>query len=262
MHVQSFPPAPELAPYVEQYSLWDYEAATAAPGRPPVLLGLINGIHVLGYPEPGAAPGPAAGPVVELLGFTTRRQLYPPAGSRVGLLGVYLQPTGFYSLFGQPVAGPQPADPAGPIQRFARELAWCVRQSPLAPVAAAEELLRRHIRREPPRPAAMAPVAATIRNQHGQVALEDLARAAQLSRRQLERRFVAEVGITPKLYARIARFNHVFQLLEQEPLLPWPDISYQCGYFDQAHFIREFRSFTGEAPGHYLQQYHAAARVS
>jgi AraC-like DNA-binding protein len=73
--------------------------------------------------------------------------------------------------------------------------------------------------------------------------------ASQLgvSPRHLERRFKTRVGMSPKHFARIRRFQRVFQAMEGESV-GWVDAAAACGYYDQAHLIRDFRSFAGEAP--------------
>ena len=82
----------------------------------------------------------------------------------------------------------------------------------------------------------------------------DVGAAAALLRvspRQLERRFKHRVGISPKHFARIRRFQHVFHALEADSA-GWVDAAAACGYYDQAHLVRDFRAFTGEAPTHLL----------
>lgn len=85
----------------------------------------------------------------------------------------------------------------------------------------------------------------TIAN--GAADIADLARQLGLSTRQLERRFQAVVGLTPKLFCRIQRFNAVFGLLEQ-PSRAWADAAIACGYYDQAHLIRDCKDFSGTTP--------------
>jgi AraC-like DNA-binding protein len=71
--------------------------------------------------------------------------------------------------------------------------------------------------------------------------------------RQLERRFNASVGLAPKLFCRMQRFIHVFGVIDKQPL-KWVDAAVDCGYYDQAHLIRDFRSFSGETPAALLAQ--------
>ncbi|RZL17049.1 MAG: AraC family transcriptional regulator [Pedobacter sp.] len=85
---------------------------------------------------------------------------------------------------------------------------------------------------------------------NGIVSVNDMAEAAGIGERQLERLFKKYVGLSPKYYARIIRFNYIFQLIN-EGKTTWNDIVYQSGYYDQSHFIRNFKAFTGEDPSSY-----------
>ncbi len=70
-----------------------------------------------------------------------------------------------------------------------------------------------------------------------------------------ERRFVASfatsVGVTPKRYARLARFGELLGQLARGSRPSWAGLAASCGYFDQAHMIAEFRAFAGMTPTHY-----------
>ena len=55
--------------------------------------------------------------------------------------------------------------------------------------------------------------------------------------------------MTPKLFARTIRFDRALIARRNAPGRPWTDIIHELGYFDQAHFIRECRAFTGLPPG-------------
>jgi len=87
-----------------------------------------------------------------------------------------------------------------------------------------------------------------IRKSNGFIRIEALADQACISTRQLERAFIKKIGITPKFYIRLARLNEVNRQLAMYGKLNFTTISHQCGYADQAHFIREFKKFTGEIP--------------
>jgi AraC-like DNA-binding protein len=78
----------------------------------------------------------------------------------------------------------------------------------------------------------------------------DLAALSQelgLSIRQLERRFHATVGLPPKLFCRIQRFNNVFRVLGQGGR-DWVETAVDCGYYDQAHLIRDCKRLSGNTP--------------
>ncbi len=78
-----------------------------------------------------------------------------------------------------------------------------------------------------------------------------VARAVGLGERQLERRFLARVGVTPKRFASLRRFERVSALARRAPTLT--DAALEAGYYDQSHFIREFRRFVGVSPGKFFR---------
>ena len=82
----------------------------------------------------------------------------------------------------------------------------------------------------------------------GQVRIDGLARDVGWTERHLERRFLREVGLLPKSFARTVRFQHLLQVLSAPREDDWAGIAWECGFSDQAHLIREFRRFTGATP--------------
>jgi transcriptional regulator GlxA family with amidase domain len=90
-------------------------------------------------------------------------------------------------------------------------------------------------------------LAGKIVDSGGQVSVDQLASDAGISSRQLERRFLREVGIGPKLLGRIIRFQQVFRAVEQCDAT-WSAIAVECGYYDQAHLIRDFNQFAQQTP--------------
>jgi len=75
-----------------------------------------------------------------------------------------------------------------------------------------------------------------------------LADRAGLSLRQFERRFVEQVGMSPKLLSRIARFEATLDLMARSPARTWTDVAHYFGYYDHMHMVHEFAEFTGETP--------------
>lgn len=90
-------------------------------------------------------------------------------------------------------------------------------------------------------------LAARIVESAGRVSVDHLAAAAGISCRQLERRFLREIGIGPKLLGRILRFQQVFRAVDRIDSA-WASIAVECGYYDQAHLIRDFTQFAGQTP--------------
>lgn len=86
-----------------------------------------------------------------------------------------------------------------------------------------------------------------VLNSNGTIAIKDLAATHYLSQKQFTRRFIQSVGITPKLFSRIVRFQGILSLMRQEEM-QLTDIAFEAGYYDQSHFIKEFRQFTNESP--------------
>jgi AraC-like DNA-binding protein len=65
----------------------------------------------------------------------------------------------------------------------------------------------------------------------------------------LLRRFTAQVGLTPKRFARVRRLQRLAARLQADREVDWARAAAECGYFDQAHLINDFRELTGMTPG-------------
>ena len=93
---------------------------------------------------------------------------------------------------------------------------------------------------------------------HGTQRVSAMAQASGLSTRQFERRFLIQVGLPPKFYSRIIRFNAVLNDKLRDPNRTWSHISHEYAYYDQMHFVRDCRDFTGQAPTGFLARLDAA----
>jgi len=82
----------------------------------------------------------------------------------------------------------------------------------------------------------------------GNIRVSDLAYAAGLGIRQFERRFRHEIGIAPKLYARIVRFEAALRRRAAAPEMQWTDIAHSLGYHDQMHMVHDFNRLSGGSP--------------
>jgi len=71
--------------------------------------------------------------------------------------------------------------------------------------------------------------------------------------------FRNEVGHTPKLFCRVRRFQQALRQISRGAQIHWPDVALEAGYFDQAHFIHDFRAFAGINPSAYLSNYQGHA---
>jgi AraC-like DNA-binding protein len=84
--------------------------------------------------------------------------------------------------------------------------------------------------------------------------LPEWASIACLSLRQFERSFITRVGISPKMYLRIVRFENAMKVKNNSPEKSWSEIAQECEYNDSSHLLREFRQFAEFAPGSLLQK--------
>jgi AraC-like DNA-binding protein len=85
----------------------------------------------------------------------------------------------------------------------------------------------------------------------GVTTVAELSRSTGLSPRRLAQLFAQHVGVSPKLYARIQRFQQTVQLLHRGADIPWAELALACGYYDQSHFANDFRAFSGLSPTTY-----------
>ncbi len=82
----------------------------------------------------------------------------------------------------------------------------------------------------------------------GDVVVEDIARQVGVSYKQLERLFAKHVGLSPKAFARVHRFYSAFAQVRALQKANWMQVLHSCGYYDQAHFIKDFSYFAGVTP--------------
>lgn len=94
--------------------------------------------------------------------------------------------------------------------------------------------------------------ASLISHSHGQIYVREVARQSGYSERHLNRLFHTQIGMTIKHYARLTRFTYVLQQLQTSPCFFAP-VSQQAGYFDQAHFDKDFKAISGVSPQDYLK---------
>jgi len=91
-----------------------------------------------------------------------------------------------------------------------------------------------------------------IHRKRGQIKIQEIADHFQLNYKYLERLFRQQVGLTPKMYCKIIRFNATLLYHQQAGLSRLTDLAYASGYFDQMHFIKEVKQFTGFSPSHFF----------
>lgn len=88
----------------------------------------------------------------------------------------------------------------------------------------------------------------------GFINIEKLAYDANMSLKSFERKFTEQVGVPPKLFCCITRFNHALAFKLKNPQKDWTSIALSCGYYDQMHLIKDFKKFSGNTPLVFLRQ--------
>jgi AraC-like DNA-binding protein len=175
---------------------------------------------------------------------------------RIDNFTIHFQPSGFNRLFGIPMTELTDAayDARAVIGRavstiehelgdtlgFAKRIQVIERR--LIPLIACHD-----------RPDAVAIAANRLFASHGIHRVSAMAAASGLSTRQFERRFLAQVGVPPKLYARIIRFNAALDHKLRFPDRPWGRVAHDHDYYDQMHFVHDCRDFTGECPSRFVE---------
>jgi len=89
---------------------------------------------------------------------------------------------------------------------------------------------------------------------NGNITLKELQQDLRLSERSFERRFNQHIGISPKLFSRVCRFQASLSQLRNNKYNILTDVAFENGYADQSHFIRSFKEFTGFSPEQYQKQ--------
>ena len=84
--------------------------------------------------------------------------------------------------------------------------------------------------------------------------LADVSAATGLSQRRFIQLFTEEVGLTPKVFCRIRRFQHAIRTAHRTGIVNWSELALDCGYFDQAHLIHDFQAFSGLTPAAWAAQ--------
>jgi AraC-like DNA-binding protein len=93
---------------------------------------------------------------------------------------------------------------------------------------------------------------ALFRNPFAAPPISDVSDEIGISSRHLIQLFSSEVGLTPKLFCRLRRFQQALRLIDEQKEFDWAELAAECGYFDQAHFIHDFKGFSGISPTTYL----------
>lgn len=193
--------------------------------------------------------GPQLQPRNFLVGQMTGPIIISPTG-RVELLGIRFHPGGTLPFLELPLheITDQVVEMSSLSGKLERDLMRATAESWLISekIGAVEALLKDYLMNDK-HDSWLMRLADRIVDSRGLVSVDQLASDAGVSSRQLERRFLREVGVGPKLLGRIIRFQQVFRAVEHCNAA-WAEIAIECGYYDQAHLIRDFNQFARQTP--------------
>jgi AraC-like DNA-binding protein len=266
MLMKEFIPAVALRKYIHRY--WIVEIAEAMPAERCVLDGFVKLFIYLNdnlpvyYDKQGKKREWGDG----IGGHQTDGDLMIRTPENLRLIFCIFRPFGFHRLFNVPIRllnnNVVPLDIF--LGTFTGEFKERILSAPSDEdkIREVDEFFITLVRKLPP------PYRSTVEyaqdqmlQRNGLVNIDGLSRQVNLSRRSLERHFSDHVGMPPKYYSRVLRFNYAFGLKRANPALDWFDIIYDCGYFDQTHFIKDFKHFTGEPPVAFYSKPHPIESV-
>lgn len=246
------PPPPLLAHLVA--SLWEMRIPSVGEQRVRILPnGCIDIVIYASDTSHGEGPAGIVAPPHRsfVVGSTLRSFIVRSAGSR-HVIGASLLPAGVEPLLGMParIIGDRIALLDDVIGSRAAEIEERVLSAPdHALVRLGDALVRLGRSRE--LHAVTARAIHWVRHAGGQKRIDALANETNLSTRQLERVFREHVGLGPKTYSRLVRFDRAARGIASRGTTAWTHFALTHGYTDQAHFVNEFKEFAGVTPAQF-----------
>ena len=235
---REYRPHPALVPYVACY--WS----------------ITSPIPLINCVLPDGCTDIVVSDTVEVVG-TMRQAILVPVDSQSITVGIRFKPGGGAAFFRLPLneLTDDTLDLRSLWGRCADELAEQIAQSSTArtKIAHLEAFLLCRLDLLPSFNPTLQSAIAAIRQAHGDITVTALRTNLSLSERQLERSFLQYTGLTPRQFARLTRFRQVVSLLHQ-PAIPLTDVAYHAGYYDQAHFIHDFKALAGLTPRDYRRE--------
>jgi len=182
--------------------------------------------------------------------------LVADTANMVTTLGIQFKPGGAFPFLRMPVAELDeqclPLDDVFGTSAISLREQLLASETPQQKFAAAEQwLLARAARPLKKHPAVEYATNAFLRGLHAQPLSHVLDRIGY-SQRYFNQLFAQEVGLTPKRFLRVRRFQRVIASVATSRSVDWADLAGDCGYYDQSHFVHDFRSFCGLTPAAYL----------
>lgn len=234
-------PAPDLSAYVDRYWVIDWDLR----GQPPYEQATISSPHINIVFDP-AKTG--------IFGVATTRFRYLLTGQG-HVFAVKFHIGAFYPFIQSPVADFTDSlislrNAFGPSGEHLQAQVMTTRDVP-AKITLVENFLRKRLPEYDENVTLVQQIVGQISEDRSLMRVEDLAQRLGYSPRSLQRLFHQYVGASPKWTIRRYRLQDAAEMLDQGTPGDWARLAAELGYFDQAHFIKDFKDLIGETPAVY-----------
>ena len=234
---QEHPIQGRLAPFVECF--WSIEPGSPLPEYPVLPDGCVDILF---------SPSSAAG--LQIVGTMTQARRFSISGKHREF-GIRFRPGMAYPVLR--LSGIETTDQSIPLSDICGSAGDRL-SAQMQEAESPEEcvgLLEAHLG-DPDQPGVVQRICAAIVERRGQSRVDELAFDAAMSARQLRRLFLEQLGLSPKHFCRVIRFrDSVSRIAACGKGGDWAQVALDCGYYDQAHFINEFRELSGATPAQF-----------
>ncbi len=259
-------PSPFLAEYIRLYRIVDFIFPDGAmlpfkiyPPRPEHCLQFYpKDTETVTYPESNFVVSNKKATVIGQHTVVNHRLV----GKEFLAFQVVFQPSALYRLTG--IASAEltntymdAEDIFGNITRLVNEKLYCAKNY-TEMVQIIEQFLDGLIKKSNIRQHSIDFISMHMVRQNECYSLDRFIKESCLCHRQFDRKFIERIGVSPKQYLQIIRFDKAFRMKNRFPHLDWLTIALHCGYYDYQHLVKDYKEFTGYTPNQFLESDHKA----
>lgn len=228
-------PSPDLAPFVAHYWIITWDLLGTAPQVQETLP--HPSVHIALERNRSGIYGVVKGRFTRVIEGKGR------------VFGIKFRPGGFYGFAKYPIS--RLTNRVIPLDDATLERRVLAKRSERAMIEVAEEYLRQKNPQRDPVAEKIGDLVERIASDQTIKTVESVARQSDMSIRSLQRLFSRYVGVSPKWVINRHRLHEVVDRLSQGETVDWTRLALDLGYFDQAHFIKDFKAIIGRTPGDY-----------
>ncbi len=260
MIYKEFPVINELKPYVQV--VWLMESESESDIQPPMKI-MPDGIleFVTHYSSPWITTVCDEEPEVQpqcFINSQMRKYIELQSKGETGFISVRFLPWGGYHFFDQSVDTFLDNTISGDIlwpgktEPLIRDLQQSPTHNEKAEIV--QQYLLKRLQEYRKNLEGFDEIVKLVRESRGLLSVEEICEKNGTGKKQLERRFIKYLGTTPKVFSRICRFLNICNNLEEYRNRTLTELTYECGYYDQSHLIKEFREFSGFTPKEFFEK--------